>query len=310
MSNTTLDKKMNKHSKIGKKPQMIFYASMVILPIIQFVIFYLGVNFNSIFLAFKTDNGVGGYEWVGFYNFERAFAELTTEGGILLNSVKYSIIIFFLGFLTIPINLFACYYVYKQKFGSEFFKVFLYLPGVLSSVIIALLYKEFMDTLIPELLLKYFNIEVIDNFIFAKSETRMFISLFMFNFAFNLGGGILVYVSAMNRIPESILEAGKIEGITPLREFISITIPLIIPTFGAYLILQVSQLFTNQMYLYDFFGDTSKIKTVGYYIFTEVAKDNGSYPYAAAMGLMFTLVAAPLTILTKWLIGKYDAPTY
>ena len=64
------------------------------------------------------------------------------------------------------------------------------------------------------------------------------------------------------------------------------------------------------MYLYDFFGDTSKIKTVGYYIFTEVARDNGSYPYAAALGLMFTLVAAPLTILTKWLVGKYDAPTY
>ena len=310
MDCTSLDKKINKHSKIGKRPQMIFYASVVVLPIIQFVIFYVGVNFNSIFLAFKTDDGIGGYTWVGFHNFERAFAELTTEGGILLNSVKYSLIIFFLGLLTVPVSLFACYYIYKQKFASEFFKVFLYLPGVLSSVIVALLYKEFMDTLIPEFMYKCFNIKVTDNFIFAKSETRMFISLFMFNFAFNLGGGILVYVSAMNRIPESIIEAAKIDGITPLREFISIIIPLIMPTFGAYLILQISQLFTNQMYLYDFFGDTSKIKTTGYYIFTEVARDNGSYPYAAAMGLMFTLVAAPLTIFSKWLIGKYDAPTY
>ena len=53
-----------------KKKQLIFYICIVALPILQFCVFYIGVNFNSILLAFKTfDADTNKYVFDGFNNF-------------------------------------------------------------------------------------------------------------------------------------------------------------------------------------------------------------------------------------------------
>ena len=58
--------------KIKKKPfftrkklcNALFYAVMAGIPIIQVCIFYIGVNLNSVLLAFrKYDFATGGYKW-------------------------------------------------------------------------------------------------------------------------------------------------------------------------------------------------------------------------------------------------------
>ena len=51
--------KMEKHAltkrKIDKK--LIFYIACFALPVLQFLIFYIGVNFQSILLAFQKYDG-------------------------------------------------------------------------------------------------------------------------------------------------------------------------------------------------------------------------------------------------------------
>ena len=51
--------------------QTIFYWSILALPLLQFGIFYVGVNFNSILLSFRdySVTTAGGYSWVGFDNY-------------------------------------------------------------------------------------------------------------------------------------------------------------------------------------------------------------------------------------------------
>ena len=64
---------------MGKTSANIFFYTMVALPILQFIIFYIVVNFNSILLAFKQYEVVPGKgyvtNWIDFGNFETIFSD-------------------------------------------------------------------------------------------------------------------------------------------------------------------------------------------------------------------------------------------
>ena len=67
-----------KKNGFGKRNRnrLIFYCAFLSLPVLQFCIFYIGVNFNSILLAFKSyEYETGAYQWVGFMNFKEVFRD-------------------------------------------------------------------------------------------------------------------------------------------------------------------------------------------------------------------------------------------
>ena len=74
-----MGKTMLTKRKIDKK--LIFYIACFALPVLQFLIFYIGVNFQSILLAFQKYDG----KTTSFYfdkqdlwvNFQRVYEELT-----------------------------------------------------------------------------------------------------------------------------------------------------------------------------------------------------------------------------------------
>ena len=108
----------------------------------------------------------------------------------------------------------------------------------------------------------------------------------------------------MSGIPDSVVEAAKIDGITPLREFFSITLPLIYPTVVTFFVVTVAGIFTNQMHVFSFFGDKAEynVYTVGYFLYRQISDVNtgiSEYPYLSAFGLVLTLISVPLTLLVK-----------
>ncbi len=64
--------------------ELVFYWCILVIPLIQFFLMYLAVNFNSFLLAFKeytydTINETLHTDWVGFKNFKQFFVDLTQE---------------------------------------------------------------------------------------------------------------------------------------------------------------------------------------------------------------------------------------
>ena len=127
------------------------------------------------------------------------------------------------------------------------------------------------------------------------------------------GAQILIYTGAMDQVPSDVLEAGKVDGVSPIREFFSIVVPIILPTVATFFIASVATIFTNQANLYSFFGDNlfPENYTVGYYLFILVnGEGNGQtlYTYASAVGVVCTLIAFPFTLIARrLLVGKEDA---
>ncbi len=298
--------------KLSKKERnrRLFYASVVALPIIQFLIFYVVVNLRSFLFAFQSYDDIAGYSIVWFKNFEEIFNSLSTkEGQVLVDSARNSLVLYL---FTLIIGsggavLFSNY-IYKKNFGSKFFQVVLFLPHIISGVVLMTVYKFLLDQGIPQLgeMLGLKIKPLLDNY---EDHFKL---VLIFQLWMGFGTQVLMYTSTMSGISPSVVESAQLDGITPFKELIYITLPMIYPTFVTFITVGVAGLFTNQMSLYNFYGNNvnKKAWTLGYYLFreTQVASmppDISKYPKISALGLLFTLIAVPITFLVKRLMEKY-----
>ncbi len=302
-------KKMKNMNKIGGKGKLIFYICVAALPMLQFILLWFCVNVNSIFLAFQEYDATNGvYEWLKvdrfFQNFKDVFRDFK-EMPFFASSLKNTLIMYFSSIIIgTPLGLMFSYYIYKKRFGHSVYKVILFLPSILSSIIIVTIYKYFVDRAIPEISEMANGTEMAG--LLANPETTL-ITVIFYNIWMGFGTSTLMYSSTMSSIPESVVEAAKIDGVTPFKEFIHITIPLIWNTFATFVVTGFAGLFTNQANLYTFFDSSApyRLYTFGYYLYVQVRtapiKD---YPYLSAVGLVLTLVALPLTLLVRKMMDK------
>lgn len=300
-------RKTKKSMNRKRRGDILFYSAIVALPLLQFFVYYVVINFNSFLLAFQSYETVTNtFSWVGFKQFTQVFKNLFTTNSSLQLAFTTSLKLFVVGLIIPPFSLFFAYYIYKKHACSEFFKIMLYLPSVLSGMVMALLYQYFVDQLIPGLWMDWFDIEIMP--LLHTSDTRLFTAWF-FGFWFGIGGGFLIYTGVMSRVPESVVEYAQLDGITPFKEFIYITFPLIFPTWSTYFVVGISGIFTGSLNLYEFFGASSTtVQTMGYHSFILVMGSSGyaSYPYASALGLLCTAIAVPLVFLARWGTNKID----
>ena len=303
-------KATNKKQK-GDRGELIFYCCLVALPLLQVAIFYFYVNFNSVLMAFQNyDRLSDTFYWDFGANFSRFWNELT-KTSILIDAFKNSFIVWlFTSVLGTVLSIVFSYYIFKKWAFGKTFKFFLFLPSVLPSILLVIVFKFFVNEAIPGYVL-HFSGKIITPLLVGK-DTLMPTILF-YNVWVCFGSQLLIYTGAMDQISPEILEAGKVDGVSCIREFVSIVVPIILPTVATFVIANVAMLFTNQANLYAFFGDNVGYSnyTIGYYLFELVNKaGNGKsmYSYASALGIICTLIAFPLTMLIRRLLnGKEDA---
>lgn len=288
-----------------RRRELIFYAVFISLPILQFLVFYVYVNMNSFVMAFRKFDSVNKtYFWVGLENINHVFRQISL-GGNLRNAIFNSLIVYGLDLCMLPLQVFLPYYIYKKMPGAGFFKVMLFLPSILSAMVLGLMYISVMDKVVPETFEK-FGVQVPMLLSGGTGNSRI-ISVWSFSAIFGFSS-VLMYTGAMSRIPESVVEYAKLDGVSPTQEFFKITLPLILPTIMVYITTGIAGIFTNQVNLYTFFNSGSTVHTVGYYIFIKTLTSTGysAYPEVAATGLIFSCIATPVMLIIRNLVMKYD----
>ncbi|MBQ3505808.1 MAG: sugar ABC transporter permease [Clostridia bacterium] len=289
-----------------KRSRMRFYYMMVALPLLQFVVFYLYININSFILGFQEYSyATGKYSFAGLTNFKQIFADFKVEDALKFSVVNSLELYLWTMIFGSAVAIMFSYYIFKDKVGSMLFKIFLYVPHILGGVVIVIMYKYFVEIAIPEV----YNIITGEEIkgLLTNSDSRKFMIVF-YTIYTSFGTQVLLYSSAMSGISDSIIESAQLDGITPMRELIFIVLPSIWSTFVTFTVSSVIGIFTNQMSLYTFYGDTADVGlyTFGYYLYREtVLASNIRYPYLSAMGLLLTAVAVPLTLFVRWALTKF-----
>jgi ABC-type sugar transport system permease subunit len=203
---------------------------------------------------------------------------------------------------------------------SGLFKLFLYLPSIVSGIVLMFVYRHIINRLLPQFINNTFYDG--ERVVPALLDKHPFGSLLFFSIYMGLGGHILMYTGTMSGIDDSIVEAAQLDGVNAFQEFWYITLPLIYPTFVTFFVTGLASIFVNDLGAFTFFGDTLpfslKVHTIGFLIFASTKKgstiDNAasdviSLNQVATMGLMITAITLPTTLLVKKYMTKWGPST-
>lgn len=282
--------------------QSLFLFFFMLFPVLQFLIFYVGVNINSIALAFTKYEGETA-KFALFENFDRVIQAIFVTGDLKL-AVKNSTIQFLTGLLIgMPLQILVAYVVFKKVPLSGFYKIMLFMPNILSSLVFVICVRVLLYDGLPS---------IFPDFKVTQYDSSSFYAVLVFGMWMNFAGGLVIYLSAMCGISKDILEYGELENMSSLKEFWYIVLPSIFPTVVTYIIVAIAGFFTNYGHFYSFYGASGTgqkpYDTLGYNFFVKVSdsKDpKNDYTFAAAGGVMFTLIVAPITLISKHLLEKY-----
>ena len=328
-NNVTVAEGFRKDNMLSRsKKRLIFYILMFALPLLQFALFYIYVNVNTITLAFtRYDQNLEGLgytvHFVGFENISKAWRFFASSGPMIMSSLKLYIcnLVIVMG-----LALIFSYYIAKKFMLAGFFRVVLYLPQVVSSVVLVLLYKYIVGDVFAIVGEKLFGEEFMEanglsegllggN---ASASVKYGVVLF-YNLWIGFGANVMLFTGSMSSIDQSIIESAGLDGVNIVQEFIHIYIPMIFPTFTTFVVTGITGIFTNQMNMYTFFGNAglADFDVFGYYLYRNTVKGDVysktakglSYPEIAALGVIITLILVPITLLVRKLMETYGPRT-
>ena len=206
----------------------------------------------------------------------------------------------------IPHSVLLTYVFHKKLRGTKFFRVVLYLPSIICSVVIAGIFEAFISGkgVFGKLLVEVFNVERVPAW-FQEIEFATPMLLF-YAFFFGFAGQYILFSGAMARISKDVLEAAALDGVTMWQELWHIIIPLMWPTISMTIVTSFAGIFGATGNILLFTPNVSETFTFGYWIFDQVRRYN-SYYVPSALGLIFKLIAYPICLLVRKLVTSIYA---
>lgn len=298
-------------NKVRSRKKYLFVYLMLVPAFINFAIFYLGVNINSILMAFQkpVQSGATITTLISIDNFTRFFQEVGISDHELhiafMNTLKYfaaQLII------VLPISYLTSYFLFKKVWGSKFFRVIFFLPSIIPALVYVSSYQNMLAVGGPldEIWNALFGVRFPPLLSQAETATN---TIVFFTIWTGLGVNMLLYQGAMGRIPEEVLEAGKLDGVGWVREMFQLLTPMIWPTLSTTIILVLSKVFLASGPILLFGGVNGEASfatnTISYFIFQR-AYSNSQVEYGAAISVLFTVCSFPIVLFVRWIFGKID----
>ncbi len=199
------------------------YAGVIfILPaVLGTLIFIIIPVICSFGLSFTKWDLLNPISFVGLENYKNLLNDSVFKQ-ILLNTVVFAVATSVLGVI-IPLVLAA---ILNSKIrGSEFFKTAYFLPFITPMVVIGIVWGWIFDPNIG-LLNQFFHIHI--NWLY---DTRFAMPALIIVSVWKLiGYNMIIFLSSLSTISNSLFEAAKIDGANSFQIFKNVTIPVLSPT--------------------------------------------------------------------------------
>ena len=290
-------KKPKKKRKITRRQRegLIAYAfaSLWLFGLFAFTLFPLLLSF---FFSFTDYNLVDAPTWAGLSN----YIYLLTQDTMFWKSLGNTMFqVVFGTIFSIVMGILVACILNKPIKGMGIWRTIFYLPNVVSSVAMALLWTWMFNKnygLINEFL-GLFGIPEID---WLGDENLVKISLILMG-AWGSGVSALFFLGAMKNIPKHLYEAADIAGVNKTRQFYTITLPLITPTIFFLLVTSIIGNFQYFMMAYIMVGRGTNYSAyyLAYYLYDKTFSDR-QLGYASAISwIMFIIVIVIVGIVVK-----------
>lgn len=299
----------------SRRKRVVFRCLMLLLPVTHFALFWVIPNYRTIIYAFQY-NRVGAdmfyhREW-SLIQFRFVWEELTrTAGNQLLPAIKYSCFYFVLSnAISLPATLLLSYFLYKKIFLYKFYRVVFFLPSIISSVVLAILFRNFFDPVTGMIarIVEWTGGGTVPNFIGNPSTKHW--AVLTFTLWTGFGTNLLLFNGAIGRIPTEVMESTRLDGVGMTRELFQFIVPLIWPTFSTTLLMSLGGFFgfVQPILLLEqeSMGGAkfSEAASIGYYIYYYMTTRK---ELLSALGLCFTTLSVPIVFAVRWALNKLSS---
>ena len=298
-----------------RSSEIIFIIAMLFFPVLQFIIFWIVPNFNSLILGFQTPTD-GSFTLLNFKQFFKYMFEGKNISGRyneIVYAFKNSLIFAAVSiFICTPLVIFFSYVLFRKVPMSGVFKVVFYLPSIIGATVTTTLFRALLLEGAPiyELLKKigFLTPQMEQLGLFANDSTA-FLMVIIYSIWTCVGINMILFYGAMRRIPTEIFESADIDGAGFFRQFKSLVIPLIWPTITTLIVFSLSGMFITYSTVMILCPTVEKASMIGWYIvrWTSASNSHAQLNYPAAVGLAFTAVGLPFVLVIRWLLSKISA---
>jgi raffinose/stachyose/melibiose transport system permease protein len=280
-------------NKVLRNPRA--YVLFVVPALALYITFYLVPLFSSLRYSVTSWNGINEAAFNGLDNFVRAFED--PKFWIALKNNIYFVL--FSLFVQIPIIISLSILVSGIKRGLNFYKIAVFLPSILSTAAVAIIW-QFVYQPDAGLLNQILHTIGLDSFKTAwlGNEHTAFWSIILTNAWQWTGFYIVLLLAAIFAVPKEILEAATIDGATGLRKAWLIIIPLIrhvivvvmlLSITGAMKALDIVLIMTNG-------GPFGTTEVMGTYMYKQAYRGS-DFGYANTIAIIIFFFTAILSLI-------------
>lgn len=211
---------------MGLGPTLILYALFVFVPVIW-----------SAYYGFFNWSGIGEAKFIGVDN----YAEILRDP-VFWRALKNNVIFVLASvFGQVPLALMLAVLLHKSNLLQRFLRSAVFLPMVLSTVVIGMIWQYIyhpqigiLNFLLDALGLESWKLEWLSD---RNIAIYSLIPPLIWSY---VGLYLIIFMSALQNIPGEIHDAAKIDGVSGARKLVTITLPMIKNTVQVAVILCIS----------------------------------------------------------------------
>ncbi len=272
-------------------PTILVLGTFVVLPILY-----------AVFLSLQKVQLLGGieYEFIGFRNFTR-LAEDERVWIALRNTAEYVAIV-------VPtqtvLALILAVTLNSGIRGKNWWRILYFLPTVTSSAVLTLIFMWIYNT--NGLLNDFLAFMGLPTYNWLGDPAVALKGIMIMNIWSTAPFFMVIYLAALQDIPQTLYEAAELDGANGWQQFIHITLPLLKPV--TFFVIAVGVIGTFQLFdqSYIFSGGTggpnNATLTVVLLIYQAVFR-NLQMGYAAAIAFLLAAVIIAITLIQRRLFG-------
>jgi raffinose/stachyose/melibiose transport system permease protein len=285
-----------------KARQLVAYLGPAVVLALGFIVFPL---IFVIVLSFTQWAGIGPAKYIGIQNYTYLFKDPAFRSAIYNTLLWVAAGIF----VQTPLCLLTALIISRRPFMWKFFRTALFIPSVVSTTILALMWYFMLDPTVG-------LVNGTLNSVGLKSLTRTWLSdpstaqwAIMVPFVIYIGFGMVLFLTQISTIPRELLEAAHLDGANVWQQDFFITIPAIRRAIALWILFLVG--YVLKMFEYPFVmtdgGPVNVTMNLPLYVYNQMVTAN-AYGLAMAAGVVTVVLGALLMLVVllglRWMESR------
>jgi multiple sugar transport system permease protein len=208
---------------------------LFLLPwLIGLIVFYAIPMLASFYMSFTEWSMLSPPRWVGLENYTSLFSQDPLFYTSIYNTLYYVVFSVPLG---MAISLSLAVLLNQKVKGISIFRTLFYMPSITNLVAISVLWTWIFN---PEfgLLNGALRAIGIEGPLWLQSEIWSKPALIVMSL-WSIGGGVIIYLAALQGIPQQLYEAASLDGANAWKKFQRITLPMLTPAIFFNLVMNI-----------------------------------------------------------------------